>query len=205
MRSTLGAALVVCLLSILPPGVHAQGSASELRLRPGDAVRLAVRDEPDLHGDFQIAASGEVLLPRIGLVEAAGRPFEEVAEEVKAAYGRVLVDEEVQVTPVLRIAVLGEVREPGLFPVDPTQSVADVLAAAGGVTPVGDPDRISLIRGGESMRLRLSMGGPLLAGRLASGDQIVVGRQSWVRDNLPVVIGAGASVLAAALTGLILR
>ncbi|MBV9775153.1 MAG: SLBB domain-containing protein [Gemmatimonadetes bacterium] len=183
----------------------AQSPPPELRLRPGDAVRLAVRDEPTLSGDFPVVEPGRVLLPEIGLVTVTGRPFGEVEREVRAGYGRIVVDREVVLVPLVRVAVLGEVRQPGLFPVDPTQTVADVLALAGGVSPTGNARNIALVRDGRTTRLHLSPSTPALDGRLLSGDQIVVGQRGWMRENLTVVVGAGASVLAAALTSLIVR
>jgi hypothetical protein len=40
---------------------------------------------------------------------------------------------------------------------------------------------------------------------LRSGDQLVVGRRTWLSENLPIFIGAAASVAAAAVTSLIVR
>ena len=40
---------------------------------------------------------------------------------------------------------------------------------------------------------------------LRSGDRIVVGGRSWLSENLPFVMGAGASVMAAVLTAVIVR
>jgi hypothetical protein len=54
------------------------------------------------------------------------------------------------------------------------------------------------------MQLELH-GMPALAAGLRSGDQIVVGQQGWMRENLPIFISAAASVLAAAVTTLIIR
>lgn len=197
--------LLAVALLLAATAAPAQAPPPELRLRPGDAVRLAVRDEPTLSGDFPVVEPGRVLLPEIGLVPVAGRPFTEVERDVRAGYGRIVVDREVVVVPLVRVAVLGEVRQPGLFPVDPTQTVADVLALAGGITPSGNTRSIALVRGGRTTRLHLSPSTPELAGRLLSGDQIVVGQRGWMRENLTVVVGAGASVLAAALTSLIVR
>jgi hypothetical protein len=45
----------------------------------------------------------------------------------------------------------------------------------------------------------------LLSSRLMPGDQVVVGRRSWIGRNMNVLIGAAASVVAAAVTSLILR
>ncbi|HET8655248.1 MAG TPA: polysaccharide biosynthesis/export family protein [Longimicrobiaceae bacterium] len=189
----------------LPAVAAAQAPRAELRLRPGDAVRLAVRDEPGLTGQFPVVASGQVMLPEIGMVAVAGRPFAEVTRQVRAAYGRIVVDEDVELVPVLRIAVLGEVRQPGLLDVDPTRSVADVLASAGGVAPTGDPKHIFLVHEGRTTRLSLSPDTPALSQGLVSGDRIVVGRRGWMRENLAIVVGASASVLAAAVTSLIVR
>jgi len=197
--------LATSLLLAWAASAAAQVSTAELRLRPGDAVRLAVLDEPALSGEFPVVEPGRVLLPEIGLVAVAGRPFGEVEREVRAGYGRIVVDRAVVLVPLVRVAVLGEVRQPGLFPVDPTERVAEVLARAGGITPAGSPGRVSLVREGRTTRIPMSPGGPALAQQLLSGDQIVVGQRGWLRDNLPVVVGAGASVLAAAITGLIVR
>ena len=188
-----------------PAAAQASTATAELRLRPGDAVRLAVQDEPALSGEFPVVEPGRVLLPEIGLVDVAGRPFGEVEREARARYARVVVDREVVLVPLVRVAVLGEVRQPGLFPVDPTERLAEVLARAGGITPAGSPGRVSLVRDGRTTRIRLAPGGPALAQQLLSGDQIVVGPRGWLRENLPVVVGAGASVLAAAITGLVVR
>lgn len=197
--------LAASLLLACAAAAAAQVSTAELRLRPGDAVRLAVLDEPALSGEFPVVEPGRVLLPEIGLVAVAGRPFGEVEREVRAGYGRIVVDRAVVLVPLVRVAVLGEVRQPGLFPVDPTERVAEVLARAGGITPAGSPGRVSLVREGRTTRIPMSPGATALAQQLLSGDQIVVGQRGWLRENLPVVVGAGASVLAAAITGLIVR
>jgi len=186
------------------PGIAAPADAP-LTLRPGDAVRLAVKDEPSLAGEFPITQTGDALLPEIGLVRVAGRAFDDVEREVRAAYSHKLIGEEIVLVPVARIAVLGEVRKPGLFPVDPSLTLGDVLASAGGLTPEGNPHNIALVRAGHASRLRLEAEEPGLLGHLRSGDQIVVGQYGWVRQNLPTLVGAGASVVAAAVTSLILR
>lgn len=197
------------------------------RLRPGDAVRVQVGDEqallpepePDREGTmslmtraapaggrlFTVDGAGVALLPLVGTIHVAGRPFPEVREEILAAYRAKLVGTPVQVTPVIRIAVLGEVRQPGLLAVDPTFTVADLLAAAGGVTPLGNDGRITLIGDRGSIRFSLTDDVDVLAQPLRPGDQLVVPRRSWARENLNVLLGAAASVLAAAVTTLILQ
>lgn len=180
-------------------------AADELRLRPGDMVRLQVGDEPGLSGEFPVTEQGVALLPMIGVVRVQDRPFGAVRAEIRERYGEELRDSEVLVTPIVRVAVLGEVRIPGLKPVDPTLTVADLIAAAGGLTPLGDPGRVTLVRDGEPIRISLEADAPGRDRTLRSGDQILVGRVSWYRENLPILLSAGASVVAAAITSLLLR
>jgi polysaccharide export outer membrane protein len=179
--------------------------APPLRLRPGDSVRLEVRDEPDLAGDFQIDESGRVLLPLIGLVSAADRDFADVRAEVEMAYDRELSQSEVRVTPLLRVAVLGEVRTPGLYPVDPTFTLGDVLALAGGLGPEADEDGIALVREGRAIVEVDAQDLVALALPLRSGDQLVVGRRGWIQANAPAFVGAALSLVVAVATTLLLR
>lgn len=178
---------------------------AEIALRPGDVVRIEIRDEPPLGGQFQVGEDGSIFIPVIGLIPVAGRPFEAVREEVRAAYAAELADPVVRVTPLVRIAVLGEVARPGLFPVDPTHTVGDVLATVGGLTPLADRGRISLVRDGVSTRIRLDPDSHGLQQPLRSGDRLMVGRRSWFSENLAIFVGAAASVAAAAVTTLIVR
>ena len=201
------ASILPFLLLLIAPArpLVAQASPPPLVLRPGDALRVLVRDEPTLSGEFAITAAGDVLLPEAGLVRAAGRPFPELEAAVRTAYSRQVVDPQVLVIPLARVAVLGEVRAPGLFRVDPTETMADLLAAAGGLTPAGNARAITLLRAGARTRFHLDPGEPALGGRVLPGDQLMVGRRGWLSENTPVLVGATASVLAAAVTAFLVR
>jgi protein involved in polysaccharide export with SLBB domain len=111
---------------------HAQDART--RLRPGDALRIEVKDEPQFSGEFAIGQDGMILLPVLGTVRVTDLPFAEVDGVLRKRLAGELVDPVIRITPLLRIAVLGEVRQPGLFLVDPTFSAADILARAGGLT-----------------------------------------------------------------------
>jgi protein involved in polysaccharide export with SLBB domain len=191
------------------------GEPREVRLGPGDIVRLQVFLEQGLASisgldlrapmEYDVDAAGQAFIPVVGPIQVAGRDFDEVRREINHAVTREFANASVRVTPVLRIAVLGEVRAPRLVPVDPTITVADLIAAVGGLTEMADRDEIRLVRGGQVV---LDVTADELVGaqdRLLSGDRIMVGRRSWVSQNTPFLLGAGASVLAAVLTSLLLR
>ena len=203
--------LFILLLSFPPRLLAAQTpegvGGGPLRLRPGDAVRLEVRDEPDLTADYPLDGEGKALLPMIGLVSVAGRPFDDVRRDVIAAYGKEVNDapNRVRITPVLRIAVLGEVMQPGLVPVDPTFGLADVGASAGGLTPSANRRSISLVRDGQPLVTTSMDELALVRTSILSGDQVVVGRRSWVQENMPILVGGAVSVVGALITALVLR
>lgn len=192
-------------MALAAPLQSASAQRAATSLRPGDALRIQVRDEPTWSGTFQIAEDGTVLLPTLGIVQVAGRPFAEVRAELSAAYRRELVVPEVQIVPLVRVAVLGEVQRPGLFPVDPTQGLADLLATAGGLTPSGDRNGIRLVRDGTVVATRLDPNSETLGLPLQSGDQVFVTRRSWLAQNAPILVGALASVTTAVVASLLVR
>lgn len=189
----------------LAAGPAAAQSSEELWLRPGDALRVIVKNEPAMSGDFPVAADGTVMLPIIGIAQATDKSVVMLRSELEARYARELAEPEVQLTPLVRVSVLGEVRNPGLFLADPTHVVRDVIAMAGGLTPSANQDRVRITRGGTETVAEYEAGAPALESGLHSGDQIFVDRRSWLGDNLGIFIGAAASVAAAAVTSLIVR
>ncbi|HZD04658.1 MAG TPA: polysaccharide biosynthesis/export family protein [Longimicrobiales bacterium] len=202
----MGLLAVAVVLSLVPNAPLIGQEPPALRLGAGDGIRLAIADEPDLSDEYPVGSDGSALLPLMGSVQVAGRDFAEVELEVRTRLGRELAEGiEVQVVPVYRLAVLGEVRTPGLFQVDPTVGLADVLAMAGGFTPLADQDAIRLVREGRTV-LETSQDS-LISQRpvLRPGDRVIVGRKGWFRENLGVVIGAVGSLTVAVVTGLIVR
>jgi protein involved in polysaccharide export with SLBB domain len=166
-------------------------------LRAGDLVRLRIWREPDLSGEFSITEQGDVVLPKVGLVRLAGSPDAVKADLVKR-YGAYLKNPSIDVTVLRRVNVMGAVRNPGLYNVDPTMRVADALAMAGGVDEDGKPDDVRLIRGGQPVDVKMSEHTLLTNTPLRSGDQLFVPQRSWVNRSRGVIaafITAGTSLL----------
>jgi protein involved in polysaccharide export with SLBB domain len=193
----------------VPPtaGSMAAGAtaATPLRLRGGDAVRLLVQDEPELTGEYPVLADGMVLLPLIGQVRVGGLDFVVVQESVRRAYGAELVGLAVVLEPLIRVRVLGEVRLPGLYLVDATYALEDVVAQAGGLTPSASTREVVLVREGRSERLDVRGAEAGLLAPMQPGDEVLVPRRGWIGEHAPILIGAATSVLAAAVTALLVR
>jgi polysaccharide export outer membrane protein len=169
-------------------------------LRPGDLIRLRIWREQDLSGDFQVDEQGSVVLPKIGPMSIRGRSAAELKAMLVERYSTYLRDPAIDVTILHRVNVLGAVKNPGLYPVDPTMTVADVLALAGGAAPDGNPEKGSLIRGGERINVKLSQGTKVADTPIQSGDQLYVPQRSWISRNPGVVAGTLTAVAGIVVT-----
>lgn len=168
-------------------------TAAAITLRPGDLLRIQVWREPDLQGEFQVDVDGVVILPLIGEKRVTGIPVRRLREVLIEDYRVHLRNPSINITPMRRVHVLGAVRQPGMYPVDPTVTLADAVALAGGTTDGGDLRRIRIIRRGEVIRERVAAGETLRDVDLHSGDQIYVERRPWLQRNGTTLIGMGIS------------
>jgi protein involved in polysaccharide export with SLBB domain len=174
---------------------YASAPSVDSALQPGDVVRLRIWMEPDLSGEFPVDNRGVVVLPRIGPVTVTSESAESLRDRLTAAYGEFLNHTSIDVVFLRRVQVLGAVRSPGLYQVDPTMNVSDVLALAGGATNQGKMDEVHLIRNGQ----RVANLSPLTrvgASAIRSGDQLVVPEKNWIVRNPGIVIGAVSAVLS---------
>lgn len=163
---------------------------------PGDALRLSFSGEPNLNGEYDIDETGTVVLPLLGGRAVTGRPASEVKEGLIAQYAQRTRNDDVQVLYLRRVRVLGEVRQPGLYRVDPTMTIADALALAGGASDVGNIRDVSLVRNEEVIARGIDMR-VAVAGTLHSGDQIYVPKTSWISRYGAVALGATISAVGA--------
>jgi polysaccharide export outer membrane protein len=163
--------------------------SSALALRPGDLVRLRIWREPDLSGDFPVNESGVVVLPKLGPRTVIAEHPDSLKAWIVRSYANYLRNPSIEVLLIRRIQVLGAVRNPGLYPVEPTMTVADAIALAGGTTPQGRSDKVELRRQGQ--RLPGTLSGRLLIGEspIRSGDQVFVPERSWLSRNPGLVVG----------------
>jgi polysaccharide export outer membrane protein len=171
-------------------------------LQAGDLVRLKIWREPDLSGDYRVDERGVAIFPKIGPLELSQLPTDSLKFLLVSSYAHYLQNPSIEVTFLRRVNVLGEVRTPGLYDVDPTMSVADVLAMAGGVTPDGNSKKIELLRRGERNSVQLSPHSRLTDSPLRSGDQLRVPQRSWLARNGGVV-AAGITAVAIITTAVI--
>lgn len=164
-------------------------------LLPGDVIRVRIWREEDLSGEFQVDSDGYVVLPLLGKKRVVGISPDVLRDQLTDEYSDYLVNTGVNVTLLRRVTILGEVRLPGQYQVDATQSVADLIARAQGLTPDGNADDIVLLRDGEQLRTTLNSTLTIQDAGIRSGDRVMVGKRSWLSRNLSSLVGV-ASIIA---------
>ena len=159
-------------------------------LRPGDALQVEIWREEELSGEFIVDEDGIVTLPLLGRITVTDVPARELEAELLERYERELRNPSIEITPLRRVYVLGEVNEPGLFAVDPTVTLAGAVAMAGGANMQGDLKRLRIMRDGERLQDDVGPDRDLLSVDIRSGDQIFVDRRGWTDRNSAFLVSA---------------
>lgn len=174
----------------------AAAAAPATALHPGDVVRVRIWREPDLSGEYPVDERGMAVFPRLGPVDVSHVTPDSLQRQLVAAYQEYLRNPSIEVVPLRRVMVGGQVMRPGVFTVDPTTTVADVIALAGGATPQGRPDRVRVMRGTERVTTQLGVRTRIGDSPVRSGDQIFVPERSWVVRNGSLLLGSVTTLLA---------
>ncbi len=171
---------------------------------PGDVVRLRIWREPDMSGDYPVDAQGIATFPRLGTMNVTRFGADSLQRVLAAEYAKYLKNPSVEIVLLRRVRVVGAVKSPGVYTVDQTMRVRDVLALAGGAAPEGRVDRVRLERDGTSIDIDLSVSPRADERELRSGDQLSVPQRNWFARNTPLV-AAIISVSGGLLFALVAR
>lgn len=151
----------------------------------GDVVDVRVFGQPDVSAKGVVRADGTLMLPLLGPVTLVGQRPEDAARDLEQRLTKFVIKPEVTVvieSSKLNIAVIGEVKVPGIVELDAPANVLEALAKAGGMTDFADEDSIYVLRkmGPQTVRVRFTYA--QLTGaepaainfRLKYGDVVVV-------------------------------
>ncbi len=134
--------------SRLPP--IADTPLRDYRFGPGDQLRIITFGEEQLTGEFRVSATGDVALPLVGTIHAAGLTAPEFEQATAAALRRANLFKNpsvtVEVTSYRPVFILGEVTRPGQYPYQPGMTVVTAVAVAGGFTYRAVENAFSIVR-----------------------------------------------------------
>ncbi len=185
--------------------LEAQAKAAEAQHRTSEAWLLKTRLEK---GDFQegdrivvswrnapgtlppgpdtvMVRAGKVIqFPRMADFSLEGVLRSELTERLTAHLSKYVIEPIIRATPLLRLALFGEIGKPGFLYQPADILLTDVIMNAGGPTSAADLNNVVIRRGSDiiwtqqDVRTALSDGLSLDRLHLRAGDEIVVGRRS---------------------------
>ena len=161
----LSAFLVMSCSSTQPlPVIPEAGLESPVyRLMPGDVLDIHITQREDLSGEYVLGPDGSLFLPEIGRVQLSGKRQEEaqllVNDLLRSQYKTISANLRiVQYQSNASVVILGEVRQPGTYPIRNTLTITELLGEANGSTEHADLRRIRVVRNnlhGSSYRVNL--------------------------------------------------
>jgi polysaccharide export outer membrane protein len=190
---------LAALLAVVMVCLPVTSDAAERRGGPeiGDLVRVTVYGQPDLTTQARVSNDGTISFPFIGQVVVGGVPTSEAQSNIARDLDQQGIVRNPQVNILVEtegtmsgdfVTVLGHVGQPGRYSLGEgsevaTQTLLDLLAAAGGLTETANP-RILVYRGGNEgseSRMEVDMDALMSGGaledanlKLSNGDVVVV-------------------------------
>jgi polysaccharide export outer membrane protein len=156
--------------------------SSPITLRPGDILRVRVWPDSALSGEFPIEETGKAVFPLAGELDVAGHTIADIRRMLMEKYNRPMKAPVIQVTPLFRVSILGAVERPGLYHIDPTQTLFDLISLAGGFRRDAKEEKLKIIREDGVVELNaertLKEGGAALNLALRPGDRVIVPESS---------------------------
>lgn len=185
-------------------------SAIRQRLREGDLQvgdRVIVsfvsdsihRDTVVVRAERSLELLGMIVVPVTGVLRS------ELKDRVSAELLKYVKAQKIEVTPLMRVAVLGAVARPGYFAFPSDIPIADAIMGAGGPTANAAVDRSIIRRRSEEYRSAGETSKAIAGGLtldqfgLSAGDELVVGE----RRNLDASKGIGMVAALASVAAVI--
>lgn len=186
------AVIVLCALLVgcsmarhVPVSEAPQPTTSAYLIGPGDQVQINVYGQPDLSREYTVTAEGNLSLPLVGQIHAAGLSVVQLEAQLRQRLAEYLINPQVTVAMQQfrqRFTVLGEVQKPGSFTLEKPTTVMEAVSIAGGLTAKAAPNRTRVIRvrGGHETTIEVPLADVMQGGSqdrdvtLQPNDKVVV-------------------------------
>jgi len=153
---------------------------------PADVVDVSVWKEPEVSRTIPVRPDGNISLPLLNDVHAAGLTPTQLAAQITVRLNKYLTNPQVTVIVTAinsqRIYILGEVLRAGAYPLLPGMTMLQALSTAGGFTQFASTKNIYVLREENGNQVKhpfnykevVSGGKPEQNTTLKAGDTIVV-------------------------------
>lgn len=136
-----------------PKSLDQQAADSTYRIGPGDTLQIYVRNNPDLTITVPVRPDGNISMPLVEKMKAAGKTPEQLSNDLKAKLSNYVRDPVVTVivtsfkgTYADQVRVVGEAARPQSMPYRQGMTLLDVMINVGGLTQFAAGNRAKLVR-----------------------------------------------------------
>jgi polysaccharide export outer membrane protein len=135
------------------------GGGGDVLIADGDVLNVRVFNQDPLSTKERVRSDGRISIPVIGEIVARGKRPAQLAAEIQDRLKDIVKVPSVIVTfeqgaGEMKVSVVGEVRNSGVFPIEPGSNVLHALAAAGGLSDYADGDKVFVVRKALPQRVR---------------------------------------------------
>ncbi len=144
--------LSACAHPVVHNGAPHARVASRSTLAPGDLFTVRVFGETELSGDFRVQDNGTIDFPYLSAIRVSGLSTSETAALIERLLRERAILRDPHVSVLVgemsgrRIAVLGQVAHPGTFSRPYSLTITQVIAEAGGFTPLAAQNQVRVRR-----------------------------------------------------------
>ena len=136
---------------LITSSANAIANDKDVRISPGDELKITVYNNPDLDTETKVGKSGNITFPLVGDVRLSGLTLSEAGKEIAGLLksGGFLRNPQVHIQAISlqnqQASVLGHIKNEGRYPVEGNRTLTDIIAMAGGVD-TGGGNLVTLIR-----------------------------------------------------------
>jgi len=144
--------LVLVLSTTILSVTHANDTdvVEPYKIQPGDVLSISVWKEEELSKDIIVRPDGQISVPLVGEIRAAGDSIENlrlrITEKLKKYIPDPVLTVSVQQLQGNRIYVIGKVNRPGQFTIVRNIDVMQALSIAGGTSTYASLNDIKILR-----------------------------------------------------------
>ena len=139
--------------SSVPTSVSALGDLpvpNDYRISLNDQLTVILSGSKEAIFDLNVKLDGTILFPELGSIFIAGETFGEVKDKLRnlinQSYIGVQIDLSLKNLSAKKITIVGAVKAPGTYLVNPFTTISGALAYSGGISEIGTLRNIKLIR-----------------------------------------------------------
>ena len=173
--------------SSIPTSISAVGDLplpNNYKISLNDQFTVILTGSKERIFDLNVNLDGSILFPELGSISVVGETFQDVKTKLKnlieQSYIGVQIDLSLKNLSAKKITIVGAVKTPGTYLVNPFSTISSALGYSGGISEIGTLRNIRLIRtNGETHSFDLYK--LLISGNrsdditIESGDVIIIG------------------------------